>query len=1097
MIGTQLKHYKITGIIGEGGMGTIYQSIDTRTQEAVAIKALKDELVQSPKIIKRFIHEGEALRQLNHPNIITLRETFEHEGSYYLVMEYIEGGDLRKVMDKENQLSLKYTLQIALDLADALTRTHRLDIIHRDLKPENVLLANDGIPRLTDFGIAHVNKADNLTENGIILGTLSYLSPEACLDDTVDERSDIWSFGVLLFEMLAGEKPFPGKSFPTILHAVMQNEPLDLQELRPSLPNELVDLIYRMLVKDPEGRIPSIRLVGAELEAILKGYDLTPIPSPNAFQPTERQPSTFHSPTPDSFPINHNLKIPATPFIGRQEELAFLNSLIKDPDVRLITILGPGGMGKSRLAIQTGLTQIDQFSNGVFIVELAPLNDPVNIPSIIAQTVNFPFQEGIDQKEQIIKYFSNKEMLIIMDNFEHLIVGAGLISEILSTAPGVKVLATSREKLNLSTENILTVKGMESPDYDSLEDIISYDSVKLFIQCATRNKVDFKVEDDNLIHISQICRMADGIPLGILLATAWVDVLSLQEIVEEMNSSVDFLATKSADTPDRHHSMRSVFNYSWKLLTDEEKHAYIRMSVFHGGCTRQVAQTVSNASIRILTKLVNKSVLQRDVKSGRFSSHELLRQFAQEKLEESGEEEDVRNMHSKYYLDFIAKREQGLKGKRQLEALNELDSDFENIRAAWLQAVETGDEEHINNSLEGLYLMTRYRSKFADGYNLFSKAREKWPAGKNSSNLSGRLLVRFYPLNETPEEIFKQALEIAQQHESQPDIIYAQNQLGRIAAHSFTDEGLKKGLHILEECLAAYQKLGDDFSASRVMDDISFSYTFLDQEKKIRYGKQSAELRRKINDQIGLSNALLNLSTGYMTFGDIEKTMTCNREGLEISRLMGNRLNIAWHAIFLSEMERLIGIQENDDKLSKELAAIVDEINADDLTIEYKLSQAVQLAVFDERYEEAEQLLTQAQALPSETNMHIGSFTTTGSIITVGLGKENVFFNEYIPTLYQTLQQAGESFYIYVRVIPPISAMLIKQEELQLAAACIGKLGKVTKNLGLLKFENCFPMLKKIINQLKDNLGERDYQAGLELCDSVSLLELVEKLMVE
>ncbi len=269
--------YERGDLIGRGGMGDVFVGVDTATSEPVAIKLLHESIVQdNPDIVDRFRREGEALRQLDHPNIVKLLDAFEEDGKHYLVMEYVSGGSLRDLMDEEIRLPLEAVLNIALDLADALTRAHRLNIIHRDIKPDNVLLAEDATPRLTDFGVAHLGDRTRLTQTGSVIGTYAYLSPEACNGLELDERTDIWSFGVMLFEMLAGRVPFQESSTGAILTAILTKPAPDLNRLRPGLPPALIDLVSRMLEKDRDRRIPRIRLVGAELEAIIRGMD-TPL----------------------------------------------------------------------------------------------------------------------------------------------------------------------------------------------------------------------------------------------------------------------------------------------------------------------------------------------------------------------------------------------------------------------------------------------------------------------------------------------------------------------------------------------------------------------------------------------------------------------------------------------------------------------------------------------------------------------------------------------------------------------------------------------------------------------------------------------------
>jgi predicted ATPase/predicted Ser/Thr protein kinase len=731
-------------LLGRGGMGEVYRGIDLQTG-AVA---------SDPEVVARFAREGEALRQLNHPNIVHMVAAVYAGGRHYLVMEYVPGGSLRDLLEQGERLSVQRTVEIALDVADALTRAHRLGIIHRDLKPANVLLAEDGTPRLTDFGLARVVGGDRLTQTGTVVGTILYLSPEACSGQALDARADIWSFGTMLYEMLTGESPFAGDTLAAVVTAILTQPVPDLSRVRPDAPDALADLVYRMLQKDRQQRIPSVRLVGAELEAILEGRR-SKAPGGQVGMQERAAPLTSRFATPTLLTEARNLPVQVTPFVGREAELAELDRLLSDPDVRLVTVLGAGGMGKTRLALQAAEAQAerapgDRFPNGVYFVSLAPLRSTEAIVPTIAEALGFTFYAAAGggaaaaPRQQLLDYLRQKQMLLFLDNWEHLLDGDGaadLVTDILTTAPDVRILATSRARLNVGGEQLFHLAGMEYPDWETPTDALEYSAVKLFMQSARRVRPDFELEADDLKYGSRICRLVQGMPLGILLAAAWVEMLSPQEIAAEVEGQMtglglDFLRTNRRDVPERQRSMRAVFDHSWSLLPERQQGVMQALSVFRGGFDREAAQQVSGASLWELMALVNRSLLHR-APTGRYTIHELLRQYAAEKLACWPEiEKAVRDRHASHYAAALQRWGQDVKGPQRPAALAEMDVEVDNARAAWDWAVERVQVQQLDRAIEGLGWFYEVRLRFPEGDTALRAAADMFAAQERCTKLS-------------------------------------------------------------------------------------------------------------------------------------------------------------------------------------------------------------------------------------------------------------------------------------------------------------------------------------------------------------------------
>ncbi len=721
--------FELGDFIAQGGMGAVYRGVDTETGQSVAIKRLKPGVtLDNPAALQRFAREGEILRCLDHPNIVKMLAALPDGGEQYIVMEYVAGGSLRELLAREGQLSIARAAGIVLELSDALSRAHHLKVVHRDIKPENVLLAEDGTPRLSDFGAARMGER-HLTPTHALIGTLGYLSPEAFLGLEVDERADIWALGVMLFEMLIGHPPFQSDHHGGLIAAILHVPVPDMEAACPNAPVALIDLIYRMLAKDRSERIPSARQVGAELEAILKELDLG-VAARSGLRPP-RQAKLNANVTHAATPVVATLEGRGTPFVGREAELAELSALLADPKVRLVTILGPGGMGKSRLALEAGHrwssdARRETWADGeqrrrAYFVELAPIGSADLIVPRLAEAVGFHFYPGGDARRQLLDYFRDKSLLLLMDNFEHVLAGASLIHELLEAAPGVKVIATSRERLGLLAENAFVLSGMRLPPSEGAADPLGFSSVQLFVESARRALLGFELGPAQAPRVARICRLVQGMPLGIVLAASWVSVLTPEEIADEIAKDVDFLQTELSGVHSRQQSIRVVFDHSWALLGADERALFARVSVFRGGFTRAAAEAVAHAKLRTLAALINKSLLRREPKTGRYEVHELLRQYAESKLKETDSEHaSAHECHADYYARFLARREADIRGVDQRRALQEIDDELDNVRAAWRWMLERKQLELVGMAIEGLRLFYQRRGSREEAEQAFS-----------------------------------------------------------------------------------------------------------------------------------------------------------------------------------------------------------------------------------------------------------------------------------------------------------------------------------------------------------------------------------------
>src|SRR5690349_19156110 len=382
-----------------------------------------------------------------------------------------------------------------------------------------------------------------------------------------------------------------------------------------------------------------------------------------------------------------NLPLPRTSFVGRASELEAIDRLLEDPGCRLLTLVGPGGAGKTRLALEAAARRVDRYPHGVHFVPLASVASPDFLAPALAESIQFSVDgahSGFSAQEQLLDYLSERSTLLVLDNFEHLVERSGLLNEVIERAANVELLITSRERLNLQSEWAFDVEGLGLVE----DDQGSGSAVRLFVERATQVQPNFSLDDAGYSQAARICRLVDGMPLGVELAASWVSALSAAEIADEIEANIDFLATSMRDVPERHRSLRAAIDQSWRLLTDEQRGAFSRLSVFHGSFDRSAAAAVTGADLRLLSELVAKSLLRRP-DFGRFELHELLRQYAAEQLRSSpAEEADARERHARHYATMLLEREEALLGSELADARDELRGELENLRAAaeWLIA---------------------------------------------------------------------------------------------------------------------------------------------------------------------------------------------------------------------------------------------------------------------------------------------------------------------------------------------------------------------------------------------------------------------------
>jgi predicted ATPase len=573
--------------------------------------------------------------------------------------------------------------------------------------------------------------------------------------------------------------------------------------------------------------------------------------------------------------------------------------LLNAPDVRLITILAPGGMGKTRLSVAAAEGVLPDFADGVYFVELAPLTEAESIVSAIAEATGYPFQsDGRSPQQQVSDFLSNKSLLLVLDNYEHLLKGAGLITELLNAAPQLKILVTSRQRLAQSGETLFHLTGMDFPAWETPEDALNYAAVKLFMNSARRAKPDFKLTRDNLNYVARICRMVQGMPLGIVLAASWLGMLTPEEIAAEMAQSRDFLATDEGDLPERQRSIRAVMDYSWQQMNADEQQVFMKLSVFRGGFTREAAEAVAGANLRILMSLTTKSLVRRNAESGRYEIHELLRQYGEDALLSSGKT-DVYLIHADFFLSVARRTEPELMTASQLHGFQVLDEDKQNIAAAMNWAHTSGHRKMLCEFvilLHWYWIVRSHLDVVSHWAELISQIDDDFEPEFQAKLYFIRGVIPMAMWHITPDvaQQLDKALTIYREREDQHGIATVLLYKLGIAARPSIAE--------LEELVSRWEKLDDNVGLSMALAIYGIRLAHRGHYDRARsVSLRALELSQVIGDRVRISSVLSDLGNVAFSLGEHDVAMSYFNQALKpaqelqdkylvarLMRLMGN-----------------------------------------------------------------------------------------------------------------------------------------------------------------------------------------------------------------
>ena len=662
--------------------------------------------------------------------------------------------------------------------------------------------------------------------------------------------------------------------------------------------------------------------------------------------------------------IVHNIPAPQTSFIGRTEEIDEIARLLTSPDCHLLTLVGLGGAGKTRLSIEVARRVREAFPDGVYFVALETARTEDDIISAVIDATPFEDDpEACEPGEGFLNYLEAKRMLLVLDNFEQLLGSAGLLGEIVGRAREVRLLVTSRGALDLQEEWVRHVEGLALPDSDLRPQ--ESPAVQLFMSRAERVRTLNALDLESVI---QICRLVEGMPLAIELSAGWVSALSPADIVRELRTNLDILTSTHRNVDERHRSMRAVFDRSLELLGADEAEMFQKLAVFAGGFMREAAEAVAGASLHTLAALVSRSLLHVDA-AGRYSLHELLRQYAGEA------DPALRDRHMRYYLGLLAAAP--LKGAAQLTALDEIEQDIENIRRAWGYAVETGEIALIEAALENLSLYCDMRTQDRPGLRLLNQAldrldRETLAAARVSLHAIRMVVLGGLDATLDVPDMLRRSLEVIGRlgtPEDQAFGLYVHGIAVRMSHHPdpllFGESVDQEALSLMREANQRYAALGIPYYQADTLTWLGWTEVSLGRlEEGLEQMQDSLAIRWQMSDQHGAAWVLLSLAHVYhYQLHNHQEAVACTRQALTILREYRSIKGIVTCLITLST----IALSEGDFEASRRYADEIFDLSHTVNHLEGEICAlgllAILTAIVDEHYDVAMVMARQSSAL--------------------------------------------------------------------------------------------------------------------------------------